>query len=67
MQGDVEQKTYRSLMQTINSLMSEGGPSRFFSGWAWRTGRMILAVGIMTECKERLGPLMFPDKYKSKK
>lgn len=64
MQGDVEQKTYKGFTHTMNELMKEGGTARFFSGWAWRTGRMILAVGIMSECKERLGPLFFPSKYK---
>mmetsp|Transcript_13436 Transcript_13436/g.39633 ORF Transcript_13436/g.39633 Transcript_13436/m.39633 type:complete len:272 (-) Transcript_13436:424-1239(-) len=66
MQGDVEQKTYKGFTHTLNALMTEGGMQRFFSGWAWRTGRMICAVGIMTECKERLGPLLFPNKYNKK-
>jgi hypothetical protein len=63
MQGDIEQKTYKGFTHTYSTLVSQGGMSSFFRGWSWRTGRMILAVGIMTECKERLGPLMFPAKY----
>lgn len=66
MQGDIEQKTYKSFSQTAGTLYADGGLASFFRGWAWRTGRMILAVGIMTECKERLGPLMFPNKYVNK-
>jgi hypothetical protein len=64
MQGDIQQTTYKGIMQTYSTLMSQGGVSAFFRGWGWRTSRMILAVGIMTECKERLGPLMFAHKYK---
>lgn len=64
MQGDIEQKVYGGFGQTFATL-SKGGVSNFFRGWAWRTGRMILAVGIMSECKERLGPLMFPQAKKS--
>jgi solute carrier family 25 carnitine/acylcarnitine transporter 20/29 len=60
MQGDVERKNYGSLSQTARSLLADGGPSRFFRGWAWRTGRMMCAIFIMTECKTRLSPIMFP-------
>ena len=32
-------------------------------GYLFRTGRMILAVGIMNECKLRLSPLLFPHHF----
>lgn len=63
LQGDMEQKTYTSTAQTARALMAEGGASRFFSGYLFRTGRMILAVAIMNECKLRLSPLCFPHHF----
>ena len=60
LQGDIEQKTYTSNAGTFRTLWAEGGASRFFSGYLFRTGRMILAVGIMNECKLCLSPLRFP-------
>eukprot|EP00602_Paraphysomonas_sp_CaronLab_P003453 CAMPEP_0185025550 /NCGR_PEP_ID=MMETSP1103-20130426/8462_1 /TAXON_ID=36769 /ORGANISM="Paraphysomonas bandaiensis, Strain Caron Lab Isolate" /LENGTH=240 /DNA_ID=CAMNT_0027558771 /DNA_START=52 /DNA_END=771 /DNA_ORIENTATION=+ len=33
MQGDLERKTYTSLVSTTRLLLAEGGPRRFFSGW----------------------------------
>ena len=63
-QGDVGQEKYTSNVGTFRTLMAEGGPSRFFSGFGFRTGRMILAIGIMNECKLRLSPLLFPHHFK---
>jgi hypothetical protein len=60
MQGDVKGDKYGSLTQTASTLLKEGGPVRFFRGWSWRTGRMCCALGIMSECKERISPLLFP-------
>mmetsp|Transcript_13494 Transcript_13494/g.40176 ORF Transcript_13494/g.40176 Transcript_13494/m.40176 type:complete len:276 (+) Transcript_13494:181-1008(+) len=64
LQGDIERKTYTSAIDTVGTLMKEGGPVRFFSGWAFRTGRMILAVAIMNECKLQLSPLFFPQHFR---
>ena len=63
-QGDLEQTNYKSQADTITKLLKEGGISRFFTGWAYRTGRMILAVGIMNECKIQISPLLFPQHFK---
>jgi len=64
MQGDVEQKTYKSISQTVTTLYSsEGGTSRFFRGWAWRTGRMILAIFLLGQVKVHMAPRMFPKHY----
>jgi len=60
MQGDLEQNTYKGFASTAKCLWQQAGLSRFFNGWAWRTGRMICAVFIMDECKMRLSPLLFP-------
>ena len=29
-------------METARTLLAQSGPRRFFSGWTWRTGRMVL-------------------------
>mmetsp|Transcript_13296 Transcript_13296/g.21768 ORF Transcript_13296/g.21768 Transcript_13296/m.21768 type:complete len:271 (-) Transcript_13296:207-1019(-) len=59
MQGDAERKTYTTVTKTVQTLLQDGGAKRFFRGWNWRTGRMICAICIMSECKIRLGPLLF--------
>lgn len=59
-QGDLEYSKYKSMYETAVTLYGEGGLSRFFTGWGYRTGRMILAVAIMNECKIRLSALIFP-------
>ncbi len=57
MQGDVKQEKFTSLTRTARTLMAEGGVGSFFRGWNWRVGRMICAMFILSECKERLVPL----------
>ena len=32
----------------------------FFKGWAFRTSRMICAIWLIGQCKDRLGPLFYP-------
>lgn len=63
MQGDVKGEKYGSLTHTASVLMKEGGWRSFFRGWTWRTGRMCCALGIMSECKERFSPLLFPGRF----
>jgi hypothetical protein len=48
-QGDVDSKTYKGPGHAYKLLLEEGGPARFFSGWAWRTSRMIGALFIIGE------------------
>jgi len=68
MQGDVEQKTYKSVSQTFSALYNEeGGAGRFFRGWSWRTSRMICAIFLLGQCKTQLGPLLFPSHYLKEK
>jgi len=64
MQGDIVQATYGSMPQTASTLMAEGGPTRFFRGWSWRTSRMILAIFIMGQCKDQLAPVLFPRHFR---
>lgn len=63
MQGDVNRENYKGLTHTARTLLAEGGVARFFSGWGWRTSRMMCAMLIMSECKAQLSPIMFPDSY----
>lgn len=63
MQGDIEQKTYRNLRETARTIYADGGFAAFLRGFTWRTGRMILAVFIMGECKNQLSPLFFPHHF----
>jgi len=63
MQGDVEQKTYKSIGQTYSTIYEEGGAARFLRGWPWRTGRMILAIFLLGQVKNKLGPMLFPKHY----
>ena len=42
------------------------GVSRFFRGFAWRTSRMICAIYIMGQCKDRLSPVLFPHHFKQR-
>jgi len=63
LQGDIERKKFTTNVGTFKTLMSEAGASAFFRGWSFRTGRMILAIGIMNECKLQLSPLFFPHHF----
>ena len=67
MQGDIKRETYGSVSQTFSTLMKDSGPRAFFRGWAWRTGRMCCAMGIMTECSYRIPKLLFPHHYVEEK
>ena len=42
---------------------NEAAWKQFYKGWSWRTGRMICAVFVMGQCKDILGPLMFPHRF----
>jgi solute carrier family 25 carnitine/acylcarnitine transporter 20/29 len=63
-QGDVAAKIYGSVMHTANTLLEQGSASRFFSGWSWRTARMIIQTFLFTECQARLSPVLFPHHFK---
>lgn len=63
MQGDLERKTYGGVLQTGRTLFSQGF-GRVFSGWGWRTGRMMGSFFILGECKQILSPLLFPHHFK---
>ena len=58
MQGDIERKKYTTIIETAKTLFKEKGISRFFYGWGWRTVKMIGAIFIMSQCKDRLSLLV---------
>ena len=64
LQGDVAQEKYKSMPETYSTLMKEGGVGRFFTGWGWRTGRMICAIFIMGQCKDRFAPIFYPHHFR---
>jgi hypothetical protein len=62
MQGDIEQKRFKDMGHTYRTLAAEG-PATFFKGWSFRTTRMICAIWLIGQCKDRLGPILFPQKF----
>ncbi len=63
-QGDVLGKTYGGVIGTTRTLLSQGSAARFFSGWSFRTGRMVLQVFMFDKAKTVLSPIMFPHHFK---
>jgi hypothetical protein len=59
-QGDVTGKTYGGVLQTARTLHLQGGMTRFFSGWGWRTGRMCVQSFLFDKAKTQLAPILFP-------
>eukprot|EP00054_Salpingoeca_dolichothecata_P020159 m.126771 g.126771 ORF g.126771 m.126771 type:complete len:216 (-) comp23513_c1_seq2:31-678(-) len=62
-QGDLEQKNFGTLSQTISKLYQEQGIRRFYHGWAWRTSRIIFALWLMGELRFGLAPVFFPERF----
>eukprot|EP00050_Salpingoeca_kvevrii_P020969 m.104764 g.104764 ORF g.104764 m.104764 type:complete len:277 (-) comp9113_c0_seq1:84-914(-) len=63
MQGDVARTNFGSLLQTAKTLFADGGITRFYRGWGWRTSRMCCAVFILNETRSLIGPLLFPSAF----
>ena len=59
-QGDLEQKVYTTVTQTARTLLGDGGVRRLFRGWGFRTGRMIVGVGLINEFRYMVAPILFP-------
>ena len=57
-QGDLGGKLYTSVVGTA-TVLREDGVRRFFSGWSWRSGRMIVQVLLFDLCATKLGGLLF--------
>lgn len=62
-QGDVCRATYGGVLETAKTLLDQNGPRRFFSGWAWRTSRMVVQCFLFDQCKTRLSPIFFPHHF----
>mmetsp|Transcript_47330 Transcript_47330/g.76266 ORF Transcript_47330/g.76266 Transcript_47330/m.76266 type:complete len:267 (+) Transcript_47330:55-855(+) len=60
MQGDIEQKRYKTMTHTFRELFSESGVTRFYRGLPWRYGRQFLAVFILDQVREDVTPYLFP-------
>ena len=58
-QGDLHGRLYTSIAHTAKVLGEDGGARRFFSGWGWRTGRMVVQCGLFDLCATRLGAALF--------
>lgn len=63
MQGDVKRETFGSMTQTASKLYAEGGPTVFFRGFHWRTGRMCCAITLMGELRNQVSPILFPGHF----
>jgi len=59
MQGDIEQKVYRSFTQTFRALWNEGGVKRYFNGCFWRTINVVGTVYVANECRVHFPSLLF--------
>jgi len=57
-QGDLGGKLYKDILGTFR-VLQEDGVKRFFSGWSWRSGRMIVQVLLFDICATKLGGLLF--------
>lgn len=63
-QGDVARKTYGGVVDATKTLLSQpGGAGRFFSGWHWRTGRMIIQTFLFDQARIVLSPVFFPHHF----
>eukprot|EP00617_Octactis_speculum_P026714 CAMPEP_0185770968 /NCGR_PEP_ID=MMETSP1174-20130828/62352_1 /TAXON_ID=35687 /ORGANISM="Dictyocha speculum, Strain CCMP1381" /LENGTH=273 /DNA_ID=CAMNT_0028456635 /DNA_START=39 /DNA_END=860 /DNA_ORIENTATION=- len=63
-QGDVTGKVYGGVIPTARTLLAQAGYKRFFSGWAWRTSRMVLQTFLFDFTKTNLSPILFPHAFK---
>lgn len=62
-QGDIKKEVYGGVIQTARTLLSQGNAGRFFSGWSFRTGRMVIQTFLFDECKTRISPILFPQHF----
>jgi len=59
-QGDLMHSQYKGVVHTTRALTSEAGVRRFFSGWSWRTGRMVIQTLLFDITVSKLSPVLFP-------
>eukprot|EP00457_Paulinella_chromatophora_P010975 gb/GEZN01011094.1/.p1 GENE.gb/GEZN01011094.1/~~gb/GEZN01011094.1/.p1 ORF type:complete len:275 (+),score=22.47 gb/GEZN01011094.1/:21-845(+) len=64
MQGDIERKTYRGMIDTLRTVTQERGFARgVYAGGTWRCARQICAVFILDKVRTDLSPVIFPDAF----
>jgi len=64
LQGDIARTQFTTLSQTAKTLVKQQGYGRFFYGYQWRTGRMILSIFIINQVREIVAPLLYPKYFK---
>mmetsp|Transcript_13453 Transcript_13453/g.33007 ORF Transcript_13453/g.33007 Transcript_13453/m.33007 type:complete len:270 (+) Transcript_13453:183-992(+) len=65
MQGDIERKTYGTFTHTFKTLYAREGIFAFYRGATFRYGRMVCAVFMLDKLRMMLGPMMFPDAFRT--
>lgn len=65
MKGDLDQRTFGSMSQTVGTMWRDGGARRLFRGVEWRCANLAGCFFIIDGMEQRLGPRLFPDKWRS--
>lgn len=61
MQGDVEQKRYKGMLQSLRQLHAEqGSVSAFYRGYWWRAGNIVFDFMVLNALAQFFAPLVFP-------
>jgi len=63
MQGDIENKKFKGLIQTARIIYGENGITGFYRGAMLRYARMVLAVGLLDTLGSVIGPVLYPHKF----
>lgn len=63
MQGDIERKTYGTLLDTGKKVWGESGVRGFYRGATFRYGRMVCAVFMLDYLQGMVGPLLYPNAF----
>jgi len=63
MQGDMERATYKTFTKSCVVVYNQGGIGRFFRGYGFRYGRMVLDVYILNKAKEIIAPILYPQYF----
>jgi len=63
MQGDVENKKFKGLIQTARVVYGENGITGFYRGATLRYARMVIAVGMLDALGSAIGPVLYPHRF----
>jgi len=67
LQGDIEGKTSRGYLQTVESLKASRGISSLWAGMPWRVFRQFCAIFLFDKINTELSPILFPHAFNKKK